>query len=235
MSPALRTIPHIRRDPETGQFVATDEDHEGRVIDMPMPGRDDVSVHALGTNVVNDGGAGAKQERTISIEVLNGNLAPGDMAELLGFDMQVWIRFDDTVAPSTPGRASYVSELSTGSLGAQGELDRFPQDDTIGNFSDARRDDTTQGGYMERIEVHLHPPFNDTVNGAGGGADAQNKLTSHRFLPEWGGGVLMHHDDELDLHEDVAKVDLGQRVTATTHLRLYYQVIEGVETEIRRT
>jgi hypothetical protein len=200
----------VRRDPETGQFVAGSEGHGFEYADLNFQHIHVGAVSPLGT--VGDGA----DERFY--EVLGGDLQPDQLAELVGFERSLGI---DVIEHDT-------SQAQHGTMGAQCELG--VNTDSEQRLSSDQRDPSwfTEDG-PEYLDVSAQSTawvaYNDSavgISGAGGGFNIAEKQVWYRDHMDH--GPFLDAADDLSIRVEADAQNCLHHIEAQVFYKLYWAV-----------
>jgi hypothetical protein len=227
-------MPHIRRDPETGQFVSYETGHTFAVERF----RDYEFVHVrtrYDVDAADLPGAFPITEEDIHVTELEDVLDRDERADLVAFNLH-------SLQATVPGTSS-----AENSLQARWELSLGTGSEMVTNSDEDFTADTGDSGVVDKAEVDSDNPdilyfaqwtaeggFGDSTNGLGAGPDAPVLEDNVHYPREF--GACPGLDERDDITESFRLVDMGSADISDSLIMLTasYTLVFAVEERERR-
>lgn len=214
----------LQRDPETGQFLAVEDDAEA--YQSESRSWDDLEVQPV---VIiskidaadNSSGANGGLNSVHGLEPAEG-LHRGEVAELVGFHLDVhslWVRAAGG-SGTTPGVVQSEYEFSAGPDGGDTVFQRDTDEEDKNNLVDVigYRHEVNNSVYAKNF-VHATQGFNDTTNGTGGLGNMgdDNGHVRINFRDEFGRGPVLGPTDTITFGHSLSTWEIANE-TVQDHM-----------------
>lgn len=232
----------IRRDPETGRFVAVDDEGGARVIDADL---EDLTHQHVSTNLKWNASAIGQTETFTdgAVEPLDGDLKAGDLALLVGLTMwDTGVKVANEASQQTHGQVNINWELT------RDEENHFSDND---QFVDQLPETAVETGSLDvfntrselgdlvlySVRYSLSMGFNDSTNGAAAGSTYALAADHHDWISyqsRFGSPPMFDSDDELNVGTLFQPDNIGGSINISIRpqFTLHWLPIQGDRPEV---
>lgn len=189
-----------------------------------------------------DAEQGARTKASFSIEPLapQGGLDNNEVVELVYFDMQLDIEYDDETADQgvstyTETRAIFGANFPSDTSQLELEPTRDEVDGTVSIFdTNGFPENEVSASHRSRSDDRIfqtmratgNPPFDDTTSGPGGGSTTTHDRVSKNWRDLVGRGPVLDSSDDLSWAVAVITGDLLIECTAVIRYHMVFDVAE---------